>query len=639
MKIKLLDEAVANKIAAGEVVERPASIVKELTENSLDAGATVITIEILGGGIDLIRILDNGCGMEEEDVKNAFLRHATSKISSAEELNNILTLGFRGEALASIAAVSHVRLQTRTPESEEGTEIELSGGEIEKFFSCGCPEGTGIWVRDLFYNTPARKKFLKRPSQEAAYVTDAVQKLALSHPEVSFRFTSEGRQILRTPGDGRLASCVRAIFGAQTAAHMIPIEVSERGITLTGLLGAREIQRNNRTGQILFINGRSVKNEIVSSAVQQGYAGRLNIGKFPMFVLNMTLAGTLVDVNVHPAKQEVRFADGLPVFDVVSRAVADTLRKNQEIPALFEQPAKQNGTRVVEVANVRQEVGQEPETVSRREISAPVKDDPIADEVRDFVGFARSSSGVLQVRDDAELAKILLRGTAPERTELAVKDTHDVFEAMPAEPENDAVQTDMALEEAPPQYRVAGILFDTYILLEAGDDAYLIDQHAAHERLLFEKFFAQAGEKSASQWRLVPDTVKLAPREAAILEDLIPQLEELGFVIDSMGYGTFAVKATPAVLEETDAQGFIASLLDESASLRVLKTNELKRSKLMQLACKSAVKGGDKLTEDDVRALMKLIVREKTPLSCPHGRPILIRLTKHELEVRFKRIQ
>lgn len=623
MKIKLLDPKVSNKIAAGEVVERPASIVKELSENSIDAGATSITVEIKGGGCDLIRITDNGCGMEQDDVKTAFLRHATSKIRAEEDLNDILTLGFRGEALASIASVAKVRLITRTKDADEGTEIALEGGTVEKFISCGCPEGTGIWVEDLFFNTPARRKFLKRPSQEASYISDTVNLIALSHPEISVKFINEGRTVIRTPGDGLLSSCIRAIFGVEYARNIIPISYTANGITVSGFLGNREIQKSNRTGQILFINGRSVKNDIVSAAVQQGYAGRLNIGKFPFFVLNITMKGNLVDVNVHPTKKEVRFADGLPVFETVAEAVEKTLLANQEIPDLYKKEEKDESfTFVTPIENKKEDVKEEAGEVikkekipEKKEYTAEIK--PANKEVFEFARFINSTKGSTK----------------------GVADRPSVFISKKEEPQKEQVKIETDEEERLPEYKTVGIIFDTYIIIECGQDAYIIDQHAAHERLRFEALYAQAGEKSSSQIMLLPQIIKVSPSEQAILEDLIPRLDELGYEIENIGFGSFAVKATPSALEDSDTEAFITSLLDESTSIRMLKTNELKRNKLMQLACKSAVKAGDKLTDSDIKKLLQLIVKEQIPLSCPHGRPILIRLTSHELEVRFKRIQ
>ena len=736
MKIQVLDPSVANKIAAGEVVERPASIVKELTENCIDAGATGVTVEIRGGGIESIRVTDNGCGMERDDVKNAFLRHATSKIRTAEDLGDILTLGFRGEALASIASVAKVRVNTRGKEEAEGTELKLTGGVIDDFTSCGCPEGTTLWVDDLFFNTPARRKFLKRPGQEANYISDVCVKMALSHPNVSFRLISEGKTVLRTPGDGNLLSAIRAIYGADVAKHMLPVDYTRAGITLTGFIGDREIQKSNRSWQILFINGRSVKNDQVSVAVQQAYTGRLNVGKFPFFVLEMRLPGTLVDVNVHPTKQEVRFADGLPVFGVVQEAVSRVLREHQEIPTLFDTPEEptlfENRTAVgvtfekptgsvPEKAAPAENITEKPDIPAAEPAKKPGngRPDPVkhipaeayrplsedfggtrlfektafsarpsdgaadvsytspapqsasSEEIKKFNEFVKASTGN-GVRDgglkpweliktptvtevdaipgknavpetddgDDELLNRLKEKTQtapgakeqPEPAQTAPQKTPE-----PAQAPREAEQTAMDLPEDR-SYRVLGVLFDTYIVLEAGDDAYLIDQHAAHERLLFEKFYAAEGS-NVSQLMLLPQVLRVSPSEQTFLEDLLPELTAIGFEIESMGYGSFGVKATPSILEGADAEKFITSLLDESASFRQIRGNEPKRARLIQLACKSAIKAGDKLSESDIRKLMQLILAEGIPLSCPHGRPILVRLSKRELEVRFKRIQ
>lgn len=670
MKIKLLDPSVSNKIAAGEVVERPASIVKELSENSIDASATGITVEIRGGGCELIRISDNGCGMEEDDVKNAFLRHATSKISKAEDLNDIFTLGFRGEALASVASVAKVKLTTRTANALEGTEIALDGGVIKHFISCGCPEGTSIWVEDLFFNTPARRKFLKRPSQETSYVSDTVNSIALSHPEISVKYISDGRTVLRTPGDGRLDSCIRAVFGSETAKNIIPISKSANGIKIEGFLGNREIQKSNRTGQTLFINGRCVKNDIISSAVQQGYAGRLNIGKFPFFVLNITMQGNLVDVNVHPTKKEVRFADGLPIFETVAQAVEETLLKNQEIPTLFKQETKNESytsvksaetisfekvekTEQVNVRLVGEETDKEQEEIYTEQSKADIK--PNICEVMEFARFLGKTDSVAdRVSVFSVKEKKKNEPTVQTKEKEPIQQERSAVIPTPAQKEKEqktqayigniekiAEQPKLNIEESEklPEYKTVGVIFDTYIIIQCGDDVYIIDQHAAHERLRFEALYEQTGERSSSQILLLPRIIKVSPSEQAVLEDMMPKLEDLGYEIENIGFGSFAVKATPSALGDGDPESFITSLLDESGSIRMLKTNELKREKLMQLACKSAVKAGDKLTDSDVKKLLALIVKEQIPLSCPHGRPILIRLTSRELEVRFKRIQ
>ena len=607
MKIKLLDASVANKIAAGEVVERPASIVKELVENSIDAGASNITVEIKDGGISFIRITDNGIGMEEEDVKCAFLRHATSKISVAEDLNDIVTLGFRGEALPSISAVSRVSLSTRTKNALEGTQIELTGGVIERFFPCGCAEGTTIIVEDLFFNTPARRKFLKRASQEASYVFEAVNRLALSNPEIALRYVQDGKTLLRTPGDNNLLSAIRAVFGADVSKNMIEVNETKNGITLKGFIGKAEIQRNNRSRQILFVNGRSVKNDLVSSAILQGYQGRLNIGKFPFFVLEMNVSGNLVDVNVHPTKQEVRFAESLPVYDTVSSIISKVLRDNQEIPSLFDKKEEKEEIKIIEVETVL------PKTVEYTPTQSVKQTD-----------FFKNVS-VSEIFKEAP---------------LQVQDTpNPVFiKEAPAEiktKEPEAKQEEILLDFSS-EHKITGVLFDTYIVIEQNDDCFIIDQHAAHERLLFERLNASLQENGKSQILLLPQLVKLSPKEFACVVDLMPELNKMGFVIDDMGFNTLAIKEVPEILSNINAERFLSSLEENVKNVR---TSELKRNKLMQMACKSAVKGGDKLTESDITLLLKLIKEEGVPLTCPHGRPILIRLTKHELEVRFKRIQ
>ncbi len=609
MKIKLLDASVANKIAAGEVVERPASIVKELVENSIDAGATNITIEIKDGGIAFIRITDNGCGMAEEDVKNAFLRHATSKISVAEDLNDIITLGFRGEALPSISAVSRVTLSTRTKNALEGTQIELTGGVIDRFFPCGCAEGTTIIVEDLFFNTPARRKFLKRASQEASYVFEAVNRLALSNPQISLRYVQDGKTLLRTPGDSNLLSAIRAVFGADVAKNMIPVDETKNGITLKGFIGKAEIQRNNRTRQILFVNGRSVKNDLVSSAILQGYQGRLNIGKFPFFVLEMQVSGNLVDVNVHPTKQEVRFAESLPIYDTVSSIISKVLRENQEIPSLFANEGKKEEVKIIEVETVLpKQVEYKPEeSLSTQKFFETVK----------TTEFFKETP--LQVKD----------------TPSPVFINETIEKEIQTEPVKEVKQEEITLEISD-EYKVTGVLFDTYIVIEQNDDCFIIDQHAAHERLLFERLNASLEEEGKSQILLFPQLVKLSPKEFACVIDLMPDLEKMGFIIDDMGFNTLGIKEVPDVLSSINAERFLSSLEENVKNVR---TQELKRNKLMQMACKSAIKGGDKLSQNDITLLLKLIKEEGVPLTCPHGRPILIRLTKHELEVRFKRIQ
>lgn len=652
MKIKLLDSSVSNKIAAGEVVERPASIVKELLENSIDAGASAVTVEIKGGGAEFLRISDNGCGMDSEDVKQAFLRHATSKIEKAEDLDNILTLGFRGEALASIAAVSRVNLVTRTPGANEGTEIELEGGEILRFCAAGCPEGTSLRVRDLFFNTPVRRKFLKKASSEAMLVNETVNKMALSNPQLSIRYINDGKTILHTPGDNNLLSAIRAVYGSDFSKNMIAVDYEESGIKVSGFIGTREVQRANRSRQIIFVNGRCVREQTVSAAAQDAYAGRLNIGKFPAFVLNLQMDATIVDVNVHPTKQEVRFAEGLDVYSIVFNAVSGALRKNQEVPDLFDAKKQEDTRKVIEITSFEKP---SPAIKSEhREVSASIPEKEVnaaqtnafskksASEVLEFAKFVASSSpqvaqGGFTFEFDKKSADTdYLKQSAPKvQPEQAPKKQAE--QATFVAPSASAKQEELEFSlEA--QYKLCGTLFDTYIIVQAQDDAYIIDQHAAHERLLFERLFAQcASGQKVEQPLLVPVILDFSPAEILRLEELLPSLEELGFSLEAIGETSFALRAVPALCEDISPKEFVLGLLAEN--VHSIRSQELKREKLMQLSCKHAIKGGDKLTDAEIKSLMNLIAKENVPLSCPHGRPILIKLSRRELEARFKRIQ
>ena len=638
MKIKLLDSSVSNKIAAGEVVERPASIVKELLENSIDAGASAVTVEIRGGGIEFLRISDNGCGMEAEDVKQAFLRHATSKIEKAEDLNNILTLGFRGEALASIAAVSRVNLVTRVPGAEEGTEIELEGGEILKFCAAGCPEGTSLRVRDLFFNTPVRRKFLKKASSEAMLVTETVNKMALSNPQLSIRYIIDGKTILHTPGDNNLLSAIRAVYGSDFSKNTVLLDTEENGIKLFGYLGLREVQRANRSRQIIFVNGRCVKEQTISAAVQDAYQGRLNVGKFPAFVLNLTLDPTVVDVNVHPTKQEVRFAEGLDVYSAVYSAVERTLKQNQEIPSLFDeqQPAQADKT-VTVVSSFSSSVDTSEQKTS------------IFDKTgQETVTFDKEEQEPTQKNEVFEFAKFVASSTprvAQSNITFNFEKTDDVTDYLnspdlpvQSAPESARAEQSELKIELEQQYKLCGTLFDTYIIIQAEDNAYIVDQHAAHERLLFERMQASLSTgENVSQPLLLPVIMDFSPAELVRLEELLPELEALGYSIEAIGANSYAVRAVPMVLEEISPQQFLASVLTEN--IHSLKSPQIKREKLMQLSCKHAIKGGDKLTDAEIKTLMRLVALEDVPLSCPHGRPILIKLSRRELETRFRRIQ
>jgi len=606
MPIRLLDAAVADKIAAGEVVERPASIVKELVENSIDAGSTSVTVDIINGGISSIRITDNGCGIPADEVATAFLRHATSKIFTEDDLYNIVTLGFRGEALASIAAVAKVQMLTRTAGSDYGTEVLINGGELERVNAAGCPEGTNIIVRDLFYNTPARRKFLKKSTQEAGYIGDMVSRLILAYPTISFKYITDGKTQLHSPGDGSMLSAIHAVYGKQIAENCISVDFTQDEIRIIGYLGNRELQKNNRSYQTLFVNDRYIKNTVIGAAVASAYEGRLNIGKFPFFVLRMELPPVFVDVNVHPNKLEVRFADGLPIYNIVHLAVKSTLRQHQEIPVLY--PEEEETPEPLPVISTEEK----PEQTYSQDKPIDIPAMPL---------LYTNEAG--KIRDSGDGTNIIQPAAN-----------------MQTEPTQQPVQASMADVDLKDSYHVLGQMFMTYIIIEGKTDAYIIDQHAAHERLLYERLYAQWNKgEVASQSLLLPQVLSLNHTEYRLVEGLLPFLQELGYDIAPIGGLSLGIKAIPLLLGQTDTAAMITSLLDENNSMRSYKTADLKREKLMQIACKSAVKAGDSLTQAEVSQLMRLIKDEHVPLSCPHGRPILIKLTQRELELRFKRIQ
>jgi len=603
MSIRLLETSVANKIAAGEVVERPASIVKELIENSIDAGSTSVTIEITNGGVSSIRITDNGCGIPADEVATAFLRHATSKISSEEDLFNIMTLGFRGEAMASIAAVAKVQLLTRVKGSDYGCEILINGGEVERISEAGCPEGTNIIVRELFYNTPARKKFLKKPSIEAGYIGDIISRLILAYPTISFKYICDQKTLFHSPGDGSMLSALHCVYGKQTAASVIPVDFVRDEIRIYGYIGNRDIQKSNRTYQTLFVNDRYIKNNLISAAAAAAYEGRLNVGKFPFFALRIDMPPAFVDVNVHPNKMEVRFADGLPMYSLVLSAVESALQTHQEVPKLYEQEEEQHNT-ISEV----QSIAQLPQEYSKEE-KKPIQ-------LTDYI------ANISNVHDSGDSIDLLTQ-----------REYKNIQITMPTQNTMQEIHMDES-------YKVLGQLFLTYIIIENGTEAYIIDQHAAHERLLYERLYAQMNKNEVvSQNLLMPQVVTVNHNEYHLLEGLLPLLQELGYDIEPIGGLSFGIKAVPLTLGQSDTVGMLTNLLDESSGIKHYKTADIKREKLMQMACKSAVKAGDVLTNAEISELMRLISSEQVPLSCPHGRPILIKLTQRELELRFKRIQ
>lgn len=612
--IKLMSKELAEKIAAGEVVERPASIVKELVENSIDAYSSAVTVEIKDGGVSFIRVTDNGCGIAANEMTLAFTRHATSKLYSEKELFNIKQLGFRGEALASIAAVSRTHMISCVPDHVYGAEILIEGGEIIRSNETGCPPGTSITVEELFYNTPARRKFLKKPSQEAAYIGDILTRLILAWPNISFKYINDGKTVLHSPGDGLMENAIYSVYGRDTAENMLPVNYEKDDVVIEGFISGTELEKSNRTYQSFYVNGRYIKDQALSDSVQAGYVNSIGTGKFPMFVLNIKVPASGADVNVHPNKLEVRFDPELDIYSRMTEAVGSALRTSYKIPELMEERKPERPANVV-VAN-------------REEKPAAEKEKPVqsGDGAKKTGELPRVIIPVMSRKNELSDNVRAITGFTPRIQRVHMRPVEEL--------EQLAIQADFPEGD----YKLIGQMFLTYIVLEENNTAYIVDQHAAHERLLYERLRKQIDQgKVVSQQLMVPQILNLNYAEARRFESLSKYFEELGFEIEEFGSLSYAIRAVPVLLGKPNSAELILSMLDGAEALKSLKASDIVREKLMQTACKHAVKGGDRMNDEEIKQLMTLIRSEEVPLSCPHGRPILIKLTKRELENKFKR--
>lgn len=604
--IHVLKPQVANQIAAGEVVERPASVVKELVENAIDAGATAISVHIENGGMRSITVTDNGCGIAREDCKNAFLRHATSKILTAEDLSHVLTLGFRGEALASIASVSRVTMTTRPKDADIGTRIVYDNGILQKEEDAPCVFGTSFTVEELFASVPARLKFLKSARTEAGYIGDYIGKMILARPEISFRCESDGKTVYETYGDGSLFNAVFCVYGATVAEKLVPVDYDNGYMKVTGYLGLPEISRNNRTFQTLFINGRSVRAASVSAAVLQAYDTRLMIGRFPFFVLNLSLAPQEVDVNVHPTKAEVRFADENRVFNSVSAAAKlalNTVSQHVESALDHVQP-------------------KQPEPVSEPQmpVQAPLPRVSFHDYTAKNTSYSyRESDAFTTFRRQGNV------GSVPSFT---------IETQRPAAPKKPETAEPLFSGEQP---EIVGCVFQTYWLATRGDTLYLVDQHAAHERRLYDALCARKTEMSA-QRLLVPREMTLTPSEMATYEANPSALAELGFGLIKTGALTLQLNEVPLLNGQMLNESYLSAALSLLEEHGKNPKDALLKERLMQTACKHAIKGGEPITREEITSLLELFFSGEVPLTCPHGRPVVVRITKTELEKMFRRI-
>ena len=654
-KIHKLSPNLADMIAAGEVVERPASVIKELVENAIDAGAKQITVEIKNGGITFMRVTDDGSGMSAEDAPTAFLRHATSKISVPEDLGNIVTMGFRGEALAAISAVSKIDLLTKTVGTEAGTSVRVEAGNVLDVSPAGCPEGTTIIVRDLFYNTPARMKFLKRDSVEGGYIAGAVQRQALSHPEIAFRFIRDGKPELSTPGDGKLLSAIYAAMGRQAAKEMVEVRGSSDGVTVQGYVGKPTANRGSRSYQHFFVNGRYVRSKMMAAALEEAYKNQMMVGRFPICVLHIQVAPTAVDVNVHPAKTEVKFLREGDVFDAIHYIVLGALNRTPDRPEMAMPKSKPQNTFYQAMTAEEYRVKQaqtEKSTLSRSDqrtvgafldtLQHRAERPAAATQVHDSVRLAPAPGGSVTVPHvpadtDVRSKLVSLREPVPSPAADTSVNRQTALD-LPPVPKPEAPEPEMIMEKAPESvpYRIIGQAMDTYIIVEQGDSLLLFDKHAAHERILFEKFRAREHEVM-SQMLLSPMRTDLSQEESAALLEQTDVLERLGFEIEDFGGGTLLVRAIPADIDEKDTEATLSELAADLMNGKKPDPDTVFDELLHTVACKAAIKGGRKTDPQELSALVAELMSRDDIKYCPHGRPVCITLTRGHLERQFKR--
>lgn len=616
-KIKKLTQDVIGQIAAGEVVERPAAALKELVENSLDAGATSVTVEIQDGGLTSFRVTDNGSGIAPEDLAMAFERHATSKLRTAEELAHVETLGFRGEALSSIAAVGRVRLMTRRPEQESGMRVLNEGGQILSIEEAACAEGTSIIVKDLFFNAPVRRGFMKKPQSETQQAAELMRLMILSHPDVSFRFKADGKMVYFSAGDGKIETAFMSVYGLQTLKLMKKVDFMQGGMLISGLVGVGDNARGNRAHQSFFINGRAMRSQVLSSALEEGCRQRVMIGRFPMCVLYIQMPFDKVDVNVHPNKWEVRFQDEKTVREAVTKAVQDALKEGA-------------ATYVPPPVYLKSDSEKMPEaTVTKTPVVATP---PVVQ--KDAPGV---SSGPMMPST--------LRDPLWEKLDQKMQQAAPVLPADQAPASNQAPASDHgeqqlmdvpALKEK--NVRLIGVAFLTYILFEEGDTLYLCDQHALHERLLFERLQKAYDTGTIAQTLLSPRAVQLSYREYGTFLEHQALLASAGFDAEDFGEQCVRLHALPLILGEPEAESSFRDALDVLEATGTYQDDK-RLARLLQSACKHAVKGGERLPMESLRGLVQdMLTRDVIP-TCPHGRPLMIRLTRQELEKRFGRVQ
>lgn len=676
-KIQVLDQVTIDKIAAGEVVERPASVVKELVENAIDAKAAAVTVEIKEGGISFMRIADNGCGIDREDVAGAFLRHSTSKIRNAEDLEHISSLGFRGEALSSIAAVSQVELITKTPEDSFGTRYRISGGKEEGMEEIGAPDGTTFLVRQLFYNVPARRKFLKTAMTEAGHVNDLMTRMALSHPHISFQFINNGQSKLHTSGNGNLRDVIYHIYGRDIAANLLKVDYEKNGIRMTGYIGAPLISRGNRNFESYFINGRYVKSSIIYKAIEDAYKDFTMQHKYPFTVLHIEVVGEEVDVNVHPTKMEVRFHNQQLVYNSIYEAIDRALHEKELIPEVSidvpkvpsqpkEEPKQQEKPQEQPKRQVRLQEESKHQVTPREESKhqvtpqeEPKKKAPLpvtpkgASDERDIDYFMEQmkkrvmsyhqQNSSAEVKGKSEIFKPQIQADRVKEAAISyqAEKKEAPVETKSEKPEQLTLFDGKLLDkEEKADYTLIGQVFDTYWLVEFDNSLYIIDQHAAHERVLYEKTLREMKTREfTSQLISPPIILNLTMQEAELLQTYMDQFTRIGFEFEEFGQDSYAVRSVPANLFGIAKKELLMEMIDSlSEEVHRRQSSELIDEKIASMSCKAAVKGNMRLSAQEVDALIGELLKLDNPYHCPHGRPTIISMSKRELEKKFKRI-
>lgn len=665
-EIQLLDQATINQIAAGEVIDRPSSVVKELLENAIDAKATAITVEIKDGGISFIRITDNGCGIEKDQVRKAFLRHATSKLHTIDDLLDIGSLGFRGEALSSIAAIAQVELISKPPEAMLGISYQIEDGEEKSLTQIGAPDGTTILVRNLFYHVPARKKFLKTAATEGNYINQLMENMAMLRPDISMRFINGGQNKLYTSGNGRLKDLIYTIYGREISSNVLEINYECPLFAVTGYIGKPIISRGNRTFENYYINGRFVKSRLIAAAIEQAYKPFMMQHRYPFTVLHIKIKPELIDVNVHPAKMEVRFQQENEIYELLAGAIENTLRGKEFIPDVSDDGKAEK--KVQEKQKLPEPFEQRRLQAMKEIIPPPPAEHKTQNEQKPSAEHKTQSEQKLprneeQPKVSSKLSEPVCEYKAEKKQ--TIKDSDSKWESasgihkrigqdvsqtvnqMPTQPEQKLEKPEqqtlftepLLSEKARIHHRLIGQLFDTYWLIQYGNQLYIMDQHAAHEKVNYERLMeAYRKKERITQFVSPPMVISLTRAEEAILEEFKSEFERIGFTIEPYGGREYAISEIPANLYGINEKDLFLEMLSDLGDRGSMQPSELIASKLASMSCKAAIKGGQKISFQEADALVSQLLTLENPYACPHGRPTIITMTKYELEKKFKRI-